>query len=75
MIAACPCPVATPIIRVPDESERNIQKATDIGALGVEIPTVDIPEKALPAAGWPDSPGRQAQPGRVRRRDVGRQRG
>ena len=52
MIAACPRPVATPIIRVPDESESNIQKATDIGALGVVIPTVDTPEKAMAAARW-----------------------
>src|SRR5262245_4486681 len=50
MIAACPRPVATPVIRVPDESESNIQKATDIGALGIVIPTVDTPEKAMMAA-------------------------
>jgi 2-keto-3-deoxy-L-rhamnonate aldolase RhmA len=50
MIAACPRPVATPVIRVPDETEGNIQKATDIGALGVVIPTVDTPEKAMLAA-------------------------
>jgi 2-keto-3-deoxy-L-rhamnonate aldolase RhmA len=50
MIAACPRPIATPVIRVPDETEGNIQKATDIGALGVVIPTVDTPEKAMLAA-------------------------
>jgi len=50
MIAACPRPIATPVIRVPDEAEGNIQKATDIGALGVVIPTVDTPEKAMLAA-------------------------
>jgi hypothetical protein len=50
MIAACPRPVATPVIRIPDESEGNIQKATDIGALGIVIPTVDTPEKAMNAA-------------------------
>jgi 4-hydroxy-2-oxoheptanedioate aldolase len=50
MIAACPRPVATPVIRVPDETEGNIQKATDIGALGIVIPTVDTPEKAMLAA-------------------------
>jgi 2-keto-3-deoxy-L-rhamnonate aldolase RhmA len=50
MIAACPRPIATPVIRIPDESEGNIQKATDIGALGIVIPTVDTPEKAMNAA-------------------------
>jgi 4-hydroxy-2-oxoheptanedioate aldolase len=40
MIAACPR-VGVPIIRVPDGAEGNIQKATDIGALGVNVPTVD----------------------------------
>ena len=33
--------VATPVIRVPDEFESSIQKATDIGALGIVVPTVD----------------------------------
>jgi 4-hydroxy-2-oxoheptanedioate aldolase len=50
MIAACPRPVATPIIRVPDEFESTIQKATDIGALGINIPTVDTVEKAVAGA-------------------------
>lgn len=50
MIAACPRPVATPIVRVPDELESNIQKATDIGALGIVVPTVDTVEKAMAAA-------------------------
>jgi 4-hydroxy-2-oxoheptanedioate aldolase len=50
MIAACPRPVATPIIRLPEASEGNIQKATDIGALGIDIPTVDTPEVAMIAA-------------------------
>jgi 4-hydroxy-2-oxoheptanedioate aldolase len=50
MITACPRPIATPIIRLPDESESNIQKAMDIGALGIDIPTVDDPEKAMRAA-------------------------
>ena len=47
MIAACPRPPATPIIRVPDEFESSIQKATDIGALGIVVPTVDTVEKAM----------------------------
>ena len=50
MIAACPRPVATPVIRVPDEFESSIQKATDIGALGIVVPTVDTVEKAMAAA-------------------------
>ena len=50
MIAACPRPVATPVIRVPDEFESTIQKATDIGALGINIPTVDTVEKAASGA-------------------------
>jgi hypothetical protein len=41
MIAACPRPVATPVIRVSDEFESSIQKATDIGALGA-VPTSPI---------------------------------
>ena len=35
----------TPFIRVPDATEGEIQKATDIGALGIIIPMVDEPEK------------------------------
>src|SRR5215207_4881069 len=50
MIAACPRPPATPVIRVPDEFESSIQKATDIGALGIVVPTVDTVEKAIAAA-------------------------
>ncbi len=50
MIAACPRPIATPVIRVPDALESNIQKATDIGALGIVVPTVDTVEKAIDAA-------------------------
>ena len=50
MIAACPRPPATPIIRVPDEFESSIQKATDIGALGIVVPTVDTVEKAIASA-------------------------
>ncbi len=49
MIAACPRPPATPILRVPDELESTIQKATDIGVLGIVVPTVDTVEKARAA--------------------------
>ena len=44
MIRACPGP-ALPFIRVPDATEGDIQKAVDIGALGVIVPMVDTMEK------------------------------
>jgi 2-keto-3-deoxy-L-rhamnonate aldolase RhmA len=44
MIAACPG-VGVPMVRMPDEFESSIQKATDIGALGIIMPTVDTVEK------------------------------
>jgi 2-keto-3-deoxy-L-rhamnonate aldolase RhmA len=44
MIRACPGP-AIPFIRVPDANESDIQKAVDIGALGVIVPMVDTLEK------------------------------
>jgi 2-keto-3-deoxy-L-rhamnonate aldolase RhmA len=44
MIRACPGP-AIPFIRVPDANEGDIQKAVDIGALGVIVPMVDTIEK------------------------------
>jgi 4-hydroxy-2-oxoheptanedioate aldolase len=52
MIAACPRAGAIPMIRLPDAQEWHIQHATDIGALGVIIPTVDDVERALEAAKW-----------------------
>jgi 2-keto-3-deoxy-L-rhamnonate aldolase RhmA len=50
MLAACPRVGATPMLRVPDEFESTLQKATDIGMLGIMMPTVDTPEKAMAAA-------------------------
>jgi hypothetical protein len=35
-----------PFVRVPDATESDIQKATDIGALGIIVPTVDTVEKS-----------------------------
>ena len=63
MIAACPRPVATPIIRVPDEFESSIQKATDIGALGIVVPTVDTVGEGDAAARFARFPpeGRRSQ--------------
>jgi len=52
MMAACPHAGAIPMIRLPDAQEWHIQHATDIGALGVIIPTVDDVERALEAAKW-----------------------
>jgi len=52
MIAACPRAGAIPMIRLPDAQEFHIQHATDLGALGVVIPTVDTVERALEAAKW-----------------------
>lgn len=52
MIAACPHAGAIPMIRLPDAQEFHIQHATDLGALGVIVPTVDNVERALEAAKW-----------------------
>jgi 2-keto-3-deoxy-L-rhamnonate aldolase RhmA len=52
MIAACPHAGAIPMIRLPDAQEWHIQHATDIGALGVVIPTVDDVERAREAVKW-----------------------
>ena len=43
---------AVPFVRVPDATESDIQKATDIGALGIIVPTVDTVEKAEAAVKW-----------------------
>ena len=52
MIYACRGSSAMPFIRVPDATEGDIQKATDIGALGIIVPTVDTVEKAQAAVKW-----------------------
>jgi 4-hydroxy-2-oxoheptanedioate aldolase len=49
MLWACRGSSAIPFIRVPDASESEIQKATDIGAMGIIVPTVDTVEKAQDA--------------------------
>ncbi len=56
MIYACRGSSATPFIRVPDATESDIQKATDIGALGIIVPTVDTVEKAAAAVKWSKYP-------------------
>lgn len=56
MIWACRGASAMPFIRVPDATESDIQKATDIGALGIIVPTVDTVEKAEAAVKWSKYP-------------------
>ena len=51
MIAACPGPDgAAPMIRMPDQLESSIQKATDMGAIGLIFPTMRDGNQALEAA-------------------------
>ncbi len=52
MIAACPHVAAIPMIRLPDAQEWHIQHATDIGVLGIIVPTVDDVDRAREAAKW-----------------------
>ena len=63
MIWACRGSSAVPFIRVPDATESDIQKATDSGALGIIVPTVDTVEKAEAAVKWSRYPteGRRSQ--------------
>lgn len=49
MIWACRGAPAIPFIRVPDATEGDIQKAVDIGALGIIIPMVENLEKVKAA--------------------------
>jgi 2-keto-3-deoxy-L-rhamnonate aldolase RhmA len=63
MIAACKGAPAIPFIRVPDATEGDLQKAMDIGALGIMIPMVDTVEKAQNAVKFAKYPplGRRSQ--------------
>jgi 4-hydroxy-2-oxoheptanedioate aldolase len=65
MIAACPHAGAIPMIRLPDAQEWHIQHATDIGCLGVIVPTVDDVDRARAAAQWARYPpyGRRSSGG------------
>ncbi|MGH9370568.1 MAG: HpcH/HpaI aldolase family protein [Vicinamibacterales bacterium] len=65
MIMACKGAAAIPFIRVPDATEGDIQKATDVGALGIIIPMVDTVEKAAAAVKFARYPplGRRSQGG------------
>lgn len=64
MIRACPGP-ALPFIRVPDANEGDVQKAVDIGALGVIVPMVDTLEKIEDAITFAKYPpiGKRSQGG------------
>jgi 4-hydroxy-2-oxoheptanedioate aldolase len=63
MIMACQGAAAIPFVRVPDATEGDIQKATDIGALGIILPMVDTVEKAAAAVKYARYPpaGRRSQ--------------
>jgi len=63
MVAACKGASAIPFIRVPDATEGDLQKATDIGALGIMVPMVDTVEKAENAVKFAKYPplGRRSQ--------------
>ena len=65
MIWACRDAPAIPFIRVPDANEGTIQKATDIGALGIIVPMVDGAEKMADAVVFAKYPpeGRRSQGG------------
>lgn len=58
MIYACRGAAAIPFIRVPDATEGDIQKATDIGALGIIIPMVESLEKVKNAVKFASYPPR-----------------
>lgn len=45
MIAHCKGAPAIPFVRVPDATEGDVQKAVDLGALGIIVPMVDDVEK------------------------------
>ena len=64
MIRVCPGP-ALPFVRVPDATEGDIQKATDMGAVGIIIPMVDTVEKVENAITFTKYPpvGRRSQGG------------
>jgi 2-keto-3-deoxy-L-rhamnonate aldolase RhmA len=52
MWRACPHAKAVPGVRVAYTDEREIQHATDAGALVVVVPTVDTVEEAIEARNW-----------------------
>ena len=65
MIWACRDAPAIPFIRVPSATEGDIQKATDIGALGVIVPMVDDMDEIRDAVTYAHYPpfGKRSQGG------------
>ena len=65
MIWACKDAPAIPFIRVPNATEGDIQKATDIGALGIIVPMVDNAQKITNAVTFAKYPpqGKRSQGG------------
>jgi 2-keto-3-deoxy-L-rhamnonate aldolase RhmA len=65
MIWACRGAEAIPFIRVPNATEGDIQKATDIGALGIIVPMVDDADKIRNAVTFAKYPpmGKRSQGG------------
>jgi 4-hydroxy-2-oxoheptanedioate aldolase len=65
MIAYCRGAAAIPFIRVADATEGDVQKAADVGALGIIVPMVDTVEKAMAAVRFAKYPpvGRRSQGG------------
>jgi 2-keto-3-deoxy-L-rhamnonate aldolase RhmA len=63
MVWACRGAAAIPFVRVPDATEGDIQKAVDLGALGIVVPMVDTVEKAQNAVRFAKYPpvGRRSQ--------------
>jgi 2-keto-3-deoxy-L-rhamnonate aldolase RhmA len=63
MVMACKGATAIPFIRVPDATEGDIQKATDLGALGIIVPIIDTVEKIQNAVKFAKFPpaGRRSQ--------------
>ncbi len=65
MIWACKDAPAIPFIRIPAATEGDIQKATDIGALGIIVPMVDALEEIETAVTYAKYPplGKRSQGG------------
>lgn len=65
MLWACKDAEAIPFIRVPDATEGDIQKATDLGALGIIVPMVDDVQKIKDAVTYAKFPpkGKRSQGG------------
>lgn len=65
MIRHCKGAPAIPFVRVPDATEGDIQKAVDMGALGIVVPMVETVEKVVNAVKFAKYPpiGKRSQGG------------